>query len=479
MLLPLLALALLAAPEAPIVSEPLLPLVRAVYPDFDPKTNVVPSLPVDGKEARKLSGLRRFDADGAVLLVILTVNPRWDWASTLYLLKAKGAGFEVTSKLEQFCFYPEKISNFSSGALGSADSLLTFRDQQYRPFSVFRSGATLAPWPRVTPELLPQLKAVLPGLDPKTNLISADTFLQSVDAIAVPGAKLLAVTTSTCSGHVDGKLFSLTPKGDGYAVAETVERVFGTASATELLGPGITGLIFDGFEQSKVMVVSRGTALSVEIESGHRFEGDTYNSTTTTPELSFLKSRANGLLEVEEVLTSSECKSGGGCVPSRSRSVYRYDGARYRPASALRSALVKTAAATSFLVEKGSAKDSYVAEKAIDGVRESAWVEGVKGPGVGEALTLTLKAPTALKSVSLVVGCGTGALWKKNHRLKQVKVTLDGGEAKAIDLEDVEQAQRLPLTLTAPVTSLRFEIAEVFKGSAFDDACISEVLLEK
>lgn len=141
---------------------------------------------------------------------------------------------------------------------------------------------------------------------------------------------------------------------------------------------------------------------------------------------------------------------------------------------------LQSATATSTLREATLATDFYNPTAAADGLLETTWAEGVKGPGVGEALTLTFTTPLSLKAVQIAAGCGVNAkLWKLNERLKTLTLTFSDGTAQTFELADssFNQKQRLELQRTAPTSSLTFSVGAVFPAK-FQDACISEVELE-
>ena len=178
------------------------------------------------------------------------------------------------------------------------------------------------------------------------------------------------------------------------------------------------------------------------------------------------------------VTASERCESPDECVSDDTSRVWRFNGKSYA-SSVSGDPLIKSATSSSFLKEKKMPPRYYAAEQAIDGVAETAWVEGVKGPGLGESLTLELKAPTALTSITLLGGCGvTDALWGKNHRLKGVTVSLDDGPGSELVLEDAHREQTFPLTAKTPVKRVKLTISSVFKGKSYDDACISEIRLK-
>lgn len=141
---------------------------------------------------------------------------------------------------------------------------------------------------------------------------------------------------------------------------------------------------------------------------------------------------------------------------------------------------LQNATATSTLREAALPADYYSPTAAADGLLETTWAEGVKGPGVGEALTLTFTTPMSLKAIQIAPGCGVNAkLWKLNERIKTLMLTFSDGTAQTFELTDstFNQKQRLELTRSEPTSSLTFTIGAVY-AAKFQDACISEVEVE-
>ena len=154
----------------------------------------------------------------------------------------------------------------------------------------------------------------------------------------------------------------------------------------------------------------------------------------------------------------------------------------------------------------------------VDGNYTTAWVEGVDGVGVGEAVYIS--ASEKSNTLSIHAGFGkTNDLYQKNARVKKIRLTYLVGvnpsgfvtevstvffakpvsEQFFIDLTDVDSLQTFALPFNSnelqaakdevkrkyldqfdePIYQLavilRLEIAEVYKGTKYDDTCISEL----
>jgi hypothetical protein len=122
----------------------------------------------------------------------------------------------------------------------------------------------------------------------------------------------------------------------------------------------------------------------------------------------------------------------------------------------------------------------YQAWMATDGALETAWVEGMSGPGVGEWIELTFPGTIEVHSVGLDVGYDRDAgIFGKNNRIKKVTLVFSGGEEVELGFADERGVQTIPL-VRAPgpnieTTSVRVVIEEVFSGSTYDDTCLAEI----
>lgn len=160
----------------------------------------------------------------------------------------------------------------------------------------------------------------------------------------------------------------------------------------------------------------------------------------------------------------------------------------------------------------------YGAVNLFDGDFSTAWVEGVKGDGVGESVFISV--PYNCKTINIHNGYGKSeSLLRENNRVKRLKLTCYAGinptghiteiayafKTKLypkdfyIDLQDVDSIQtfNFPFTpkeliefkeqvknqylenFTEPIYQMaiivKLEIEEVYKGTKYDDTCISEI----
>lgn len=159
----------------------------------------------------------------------------------------------------------------------------------------------------------------------------------------------------------------------------------------------------------------------------------------------------------------------------------------------------------------------YGSQNLVDGNNATAWVEGAEGSGVGEFIYFVL--PDSSRFINVYNGyCKSKSLWEQNNRVKRMKVTYHVGinaEGFVTEIADVYKALQFPSefyidledaislqTFLIPFNDadlktfgqqvvegfnreydipirkiyniLRFEIVDVYKGTKYDDTCISE-----
>jgi hypothetical protein len=112
----------------------------------------------------------------------------------------------------------------------------------------------------------------------------------------------------------------------------------------------------------------------------------------------------------------------------------------------------------------------------------SAWVEGVKGDGIGESVTLTLDKPAKVKRIGLVNGYAKNDdIYTKNNRVAKLDVSVNGGPSFSVNVPDERLSSEmfyfdLPESADA-VSTVKLTIAGVYKGTKYEDTALSEVVL--
>ena len=128
---------------------------------------------------------------------------------------------------------------------------------------------------------------------------------------------------------------------------------------------------------------------------------------------------------------------------------------------------------SSFLKERE--KEYPVTNLSIKAV-DSPWIEAVPGDGIGEGFTLVNSWGYVYSYILLMNGYISYEkpyLYKQNGRVKKLKVTgLKSGKSKILDILDTPHPQTVDISFITEPEDIRVEIADVYKGTKYDDTCI-------
>ncbi|MDP1829358.1 MAG: hypothetical protein Q8L48_39195 [Archangium sp.] len=135
-------------------------------------------------------------------------------------------------------------------------------------------------------------------------------------------------------------------------------------------------------------------------------------------------------------------------------------------------ALAATAKASSVLAPADAYHPGYL----FDGRLDFGWVEGVKGPGLGESMALTFAAPVTVTAIELWNGYQrSDDHFKKNARAKKISIAVDGADPVELALKDTQGSQKLALPKPVSTKSLTLTIKEAYPGTKYDDLVLSEL----
>ncbi len=139
---------------------------------------------------------------------------------------------------------------------------------------------------------------------------------------------------------------------------------------------------------------------------------------------------------------------------------------------------------------KSYKKITYEATHVKDGFKDTAWVEGKPGSGIGEYVVCTLEKPTKLAYIAFIPGYSQSEkLYFENNRLRTAKVIINNhykvtklfiddyssypsAHPKAYQYIDVSHYKKKIKTIKIIITS-------VYRGSKYNDTAISEIILLK
>ena len=154
-------------------------------------------------------------------------------------------------------------------------------------------------------------------------------------------------------------------------------------------------------------------------------------------------------------------------------------------------------------LSSSSLGQSYRSSNICDGKVETAWVEGVKGNGIGEWIKIKLDAikdspsstPFSIIEVGIIPGYGKSSeTWSENNRVKTATLVVYSPPPSypkeyqwmvfRLNFQDKNNVQyfKLPdrkkaINLDPMTKEVWLRIDEVYKGTKYDDTCISEVIL--
>jgi len=138
--------------------------------------------------------------------------------------------------------------------------------------------------------------------------------------------------------------------------------------------------------------------------------------------------------------------------------------------------------------------DKYAAVNLIDNDQSTAWVEGKKGSGINEYFKIEgTRSNLAFKIDSLGIINGYAkneGVFYNNNRVKKIRIeykndifreenpyNMKPPESIEFILEDTMDMQYLAFPEPIFMSSMKISILEVYKGSKWDDTCISELMI--
>lgn len=124
----------------------------------------------------------------------------------------------------------------------------------------------------------------------------------------------------------------------------------------------------------------------------------------------------------------------------------------------------------------------YLASKAHDFDLRTAWIEGVKGYGIGEYIEYYFEALSPrITEIRVYNGYfKSEKAWEDNSRVKKFKLYINNKPYAILELQNTRAVQKFKVEpLQSKVKNkdlvLKFEIFEVFEGKKWDDVAVSEI----
>lgn len=134
---------------------------------------------------------------------------------------------------------------------------------------------------------------------------------------------------------------------------------------------------------------------------------------------------------------------------------------------------------------------NFSPDNLMDGTNAS-WSEGASGSGVGESFVFDFRYSDKMKYIVIKNGYGVEKYWSANARIKKLQVTDQSGLSRVLHLEDTPHMKAYGLAeleedeygMLFPGDPLSgsyytFEILEVYEGEKWQDACITEIMVNE
>ncbi len=119
----------------------------------------------------------------------------------------------------------------------------------------------------------------------------------------------------------------------------------------------------------------------------------------------------------------------------------------------------------------------YSAYNLIDGDPKTAWVPTGNKSGIGEWVQFSFDDPMQVNNLILTNGYAKSDVsFRENNRIKTAILQFDDGKNTKVILKDTTKPQIIPVR--KKTRTIRITISEVYKGTKYDDTCLSDVDLE-
>lgn len=138
--------------------------------------------------------------------------------------------------------------------------------------------------------------------------------------------------------------------------------------------------------------------------------------------------------------------------------------------------------ASSFLKEQNGF--SYIPENTVDGMLNTAWLEGIKGNGIGEWIMYSAETEQLLSSITLFNGyLKNNTTYVSNGKIKKLSVELSDGSILTYDIPKSnfsESKNGVKFTFDEPVKTsfVKITILDIYTGSYYTDTALSGISFE-
>ena len=107
------------------------------------------------------------------------------------------------------------------------------------------------------------------------------------------------------------------------------------------------------------------------------------------------------------------------------------------------------------------------------GDRQTAWVEGARGDGIGQWLMIRWDSEQVFQTLWINNGYGRAArIYRGNNRVARARITTSDGITLDVTLLDQNEKQRIRLPRRAKARWVRITIGSVYRGNRWRDTAI-------
>jgi hypothetical protein len=129
---------------------------------------------------------------------------------------------------------------------------------------------------------------------------------------------------------------------------------------------------------------------------------------------------------------------------------------------------------------KGTPTASFQPTNLVDADLTTAWIEGAKGPGLGEWVRFEFTKPTLISRIEIANGYQKDqARFETNPRVRLVNIEFSSGATYLVELKDTKDLQYI-IPAGEATEWIKFVIVSVYPGVQSEDTALSEIhLFEK
>lgn len=119
---------------------------------------------------------------------------------------------------------------------------------------------------------------------------------------------------------------------------------------------------------------------------------------------------------------------------------------------------------------------NYAPKNLKDNKVSTVWVEGESGSGLGTWVKVDLDGTQTVSKIKIWNGNWyTADFWQRHNRMKDIEVELSDGSKHEFTLTDKMEPEVIKLPKATATKYVKIRYTSIYKGSTFNDTCISEV----